>query len=88
MFLMTNLLTPVGAVNASTSIVSTSETFEFVMPDWDVSLFAESEANTYTVVFDGNGNTNDVAMDNFIMSYDSADNLPKNLYVRDGYDFL
>jgi hypothetical protein len=45
------LLMPLTHANAE-NIVSITSSFHFTMPDWIVNLFAKTEANTYTIVFD------------------------------------
>ena len=53
-----------------------------------VELEAQWVANTYKVIYDGNGNTNtDVKMADSTFTYDVSSNLRANQYVRTGYDF-
>ena len=83
-----NLLAPFTyAVDDDT--VSTSSTFTFTMPDWVVSLFAESEPNEYKISFHGNWNTNTgVEMQDQDMVYDVPQFLHANEYEKTGYHFL
>ena len=57
------------------------------MPDWAVSLFAESEANDYTVKFHGNGHTNGATMSDESMTFDDKKTLTANAFEKTGYTF-
>ncbi len=48
----------------------------------DKQFWAKWTANTYTVQFDGNGNTNDGTMSDQSFTYDEAQNLTANTYTR------
>ena len=50
--------------------------------DGTVALYAKWKANTYTVQFDGNGNTNNGTMTGQSFTYDEAQNLTANTYTR------
>lgn len=52
----------------------------------DATITLEADPNTYTVVFDGNGNTSG-SMTPQPMTYDVAANLTKNAFVRTGCNF-
>ena len=52
-----------------------------------VSLYAKWTANTYTVRFNGNGNTGGAAMSDRTFTYDAAGNLPLNTFTKIGYIF-
>ena len=52
----------------------------------DTTLYAIWEANTYTVVYNGNGNT-DGSMTNSTHTYDASKNLTTNTYTKTGYTF-
>ncbi len=67
--------------------VSTGSSFTFTMPDWIVSLFAESEANDYTVTFHGNGHTNWATMDVESMTFDKEKALLPNKFEKSWYTF-
>lgn len=61
----------------------------FTMPDHDVNLVAISEANGYTIVFNGNWNTNSgTTMANLDMVYDASWTLTANTYTKVWYTFL
>ena len=51
-----------------------------------VTLYAQWTANSYTVVFDGNGSTSG-SMNNQSFKYDEEKSLSKNQYSRTGYQF-
>ena len=51
-----------------------------------VTLYAKWTANTYTVAYDGNGNTSGSTADS-PHTYDTAKNLTSNGYVKTGYTF-
>lgn len=55
-----------------------------------VTLYAQWKANTYTIIFNGNGHTNlSESMDNQTFTYDSElKALSVNKFERAGYDFL
>lgn len=68
---------------------STSATVTFTMPDHDVNLEAISEANWYTIIFNGNWNTNSgTTMPNLDMVYDTTWTLTTNAYTKVWYTFL
>jgi len=75
------LLMPLTHANAE-NIVSITSSFHFTMPDWIVNLFAKTEANTYTIVFDWNWNTNTNHMENQIVTYDIETPLVANEYLK------
>lgn len=52
----------------------------------DTTLYAQWTANTYTIVFNGNGSTSGSTA-NESMTYDTAKTLTGNGFVRDGYIF-
>ena len=52
-----------------------------------VTLYAVWSANTYVVIFDGNGGTSDDVVPNQGMTYDQEEALNENMYSRVGYDF-
>ncbi len=52
-----------------------------------VNLYAVWKANTYTIKFDGNGNTSGT-MSDLSMTYDVAKNLTANAFAKTGYHFL
>ena len=73
----------VNAVNLNTASVT------FTMPDHAVSLMAISEANGYTIVFNGNWNTNSgTIMADLSMTYDESKPLTTNTYTKVWYTFL
>lgn len=85
--LVSNVLTPVTYAK-SWDTVSTSSSFTFTMPDWMVSLFAESEANDYTIKFHWNGNTNTSAtMSDLSMTFDRSKALSANQFAKQWYTF-
>lgn len=53
----------------------------------DVTLTANWTANTYTVAFDGNGNTGGTAMQSKTYTFDQTGTLPANTYLKTGYRF-
>lgn len=80
---VSNVLTPM--VNAYTA---SSASTSFIMPDHDVSLQATSQANSYTIKFNGNWNTNTgTTMADLPMTYDVAENLTANAFTKVGYTF-
>ena len=52
----------------------------------DIILYAVWEANTYTVIFNGNGGIGN--MDNQSFTYGEAKELTKNSFTKDGYTFI
>lgn len=81
-------MSPFMTVSANNGTwVSTKSSFTFTMPDWVVSLFAESETNPYTIKFHGNGNTNETTMPDLPMHYDVSENLTTNTFEKIGYTF-
>ena len=61
----------------------------FTMPDYDVHLKAISEPNGYTIVFNGNWNTNSgTTMAALPMTYDASWTLTTNTYTKVWYTFL
>ncbi len=54
----------------------------------EIQLYAIWRVHTYTVRFDGNGNTNDVSMADQTFTYDVEDALTENVFVKDGYHFV
>lgn len=58
----------------------------FTMPTSNVTLTANAIANTYTVVYNGNGNTGGSTA-NSTHTYDVAKNLTANGYTKTGYYF-
>ena len=54
--------------------------------DGTVTLFAKWTANTYTVTFNGNGNTGG-SMSDMNFTYDEPQNLTANAFTRTGYAF-
>lgn len=52
-----------------------------------VTFNALWEANTYTVKYDGNGSTSGYMADR-IYTYDKAENLTVNVYIKTGYTFM
>lgn len=53
----------------------------------DITLYAGFRPNTYTIVFNGNASDVYSGMASLAMTYDTAKNLTKNGFVRDGYAF-
>ena len=53
----------------------------------DLSLTAQWAANSYRIVFNGNGANGGTTMANQSFSYDASQNLTNNTYTRDGYTF-
>ena len=51
-----------------------------------VTLYAQWSTNSYTIAFDGNGNTGGITS-SMTMKFDVAKNLNKNGYTRTGYTF-
>ena len=84
LIMFTSILTSlVNAVNLNTASVT------FEMPDHAVSLMAISEANGYTIIFNGNWNTNSgTTMSNLDMVYDTTWTLTTNAYTKVWYTFL
>ena len=84
LIMFTSILTSlVNAVNLNTASVT------FTMPDHAVSLMAISEANGYTIIFNGNWNTNSgTTMSNLDMVYDTTWTLTTNAYTKVWYTFL
>ncbi len=67
----------------------TKASVTFTMPDHDVNLVAISEANGYTIIFNGNWNTNSgTTMSNLDMVYDTTWTLTANAYTKVWYTFL
>ena len=62
------------------------KTYTVNSTDGDVTLAAELTYNTYTVTFDGNGNT-DGSMSDMNFTYDEPQNLTANAFTRTGYAF-
>ena len=62
------------------------KTYTVNSTDGDVTLAAELTYNTYTVTFDGNGNT-DGSMSDMNFTYDVEQNLTANAFTRTGYAF-
>ena len=56
-------------------------------PQDDETLKPQWKANTYTIVFNGNGATSG-EMSNLNMTYDKSQALPGNTFKRDGYTFF
>jgi len=53
-----------------------------------ITVYAKWTANSYTIVFDGNGADNeDTGMNNLTCTYGTAKKLTKNVYVKSGYIF-
>ncbi len=52
-----------------------------------VNLYAVWQANSYSIKFNGNGNTGGT-MSNLSMTYDASKNLTANAFTRTGYEFL
>ena len=52
-----------------------------------VTLYAQWTANTYTIKFDGNGNTNEVTMADQVRKYNDNEFVSYNLFVKKGYTF-
>lgn len=70
-------------------VFNTSASVTFIMPDHDVNLEAISEANWYTIIFNGNWNTNSgTTMSNLDMVYDTTWTLTANAYTKVWYTFL
>ena len=84
LIMFTSVLTSlVNAVELNTASVT------FTMPDHDVNLKAISEANGYTIVFNGNWNTNSgTTMADLSMIYDESKPLTTNTYTKVWYTFL
>ena len=53
----------------------------------DITLNAVWQANTYEVIFNGNGNDGDTSMPNQEFTYDVEDNLSSNIYTKEGMVF-
>lgn len=51
-----------------------------------ITLYAQWDTNSYTIAFDGNGNTGGTTS-SMTMNFDVAKNLNKNGYTRTGYTF-
>jgi hypothetical protein len=58
---------------------------QFIMPKHDIWLYAETEPNTYTVLFDGNWWM--WSMSGMDMTYDVEVNLLANNFTRNWYIF-
>ena len=56
-------------------------------PSADTTYTAQWTANTYTICYDGNGNTSGSTLDS-VHTYDVYANLTANGFVRTGYSFL
>lgn len=84
LIMFTSALTSlVNAVDLNTAWIT------FIMPDHDVNLVAISEANGYTIVFNGNWNTNSgTTMADLSMIYDQSKTLTTNAYTKVWYTFL
>ena len=84
LIMFTSALTSlVNAVDLNTAWIT------FIMPDHDVNLVAISEANGYTIVFNGNWNTNSgTTMADLSMIYDQSKILTTNAYTKVWYTFL
>lgn len=61
--------------------------FPFYMPDHDVTMVAQWSPITYTIAFNGNGETSG-KMDPMICKYGTEYTLTSNSYHREGYNFL
>lgn len=55
--------------------------------DGTVNLYAQWEANTYTIKYNGNGSTSG-SMANTAHTYDTSKTLRKNTFVRNGWKFI
>ncbi len=80
--------TPVGG--SATTINAEQGVWSFSMPTANTTVAATREANTYTVHFNANA-TNGInatgTMDDQVLTYDQAQNLTTNAFIREGYTF-
>lgn len=78
------------ADGSGTDITEEQEIQNLGVNEETVILYAQWKANTYTVIFNGNGHTNlSESMDNQTFTYDSElKALSVNKFERAGYDFL
>ena len=91
---VTNLLTPLSYANAADvgnydtagNPIWTGRSFSFIMPAHDVFLYAITEANTYTVDYEGHWETS-WTMSGKVFTYDSGDNLDLNAFNKTWYTF-
>ena len=82
----------VGSASSSITIDYDSQSLSFFLSyitngNNTMNLYANWEANTYTVVYDGNGAT-DGTMGNSNHTYDTKKALNTNVYTKTGYTFL
>lgn len=82
----------VGSASSSITIDYDSQSLSFFLSyitngNNTMNLYANWEANTYTVVYDGNGATNGT-MGNSNHTYDIKKALNTNVYTKTGYTFL
>ena len=80
--------TPAGG--SATTINAEQGVWSFSMPTANTTVAATREANTYTVHFNANA-TNGInatgTMDDQVLTYDQAQNLTTNAFIREGYTF-
>ena len=69
----------------ATTITVTSN--QFTMPDYAVTVGATFTPNTYTIHFNGNGNTSGSMSDQTGVTYDAATTITANAFAKTGYNF-
>ena len=92
---VTNMLMPlsyataadVNDYDAAGNIISTGESFSFIMPNHDVFLKAYTEANHYFVKYNGNTSTS-WSMERSEFIYDETWTLTQNVYEKLWYTFV
>jgi len=75
-----------GWATTAGGAVAYAQNASFLMPDSNQTLYAKWTANTYTVKYNGNGNTGG-SMSNSSHTYDIAKNLTANAFTKTGYTF-
>ncbi|MEI6580050.1 MAG: InlB B-repeat-containing protein [Eubacteriales bacterium] len=89
--LIANTFTKTGYTFAGWAISPESDVLyangaSYMMGDSDITLFAKWAANTYTVVYNGNGHTGGITI-NSVHTYDVEKALNINGFTRTGYTF-
>ena len=77
---ISNIITPI-----TTAYDANSASTSFVMPDFNVTLKATSQANSYTIVFNNNWGAGTMA--NLAMTYNQSWTLTSNTFTKTWYTF-
>ncbi|HOU11312.1 MAG TPA: InlB B-repeat-containing protein, partial [Clostridiales bacterium] len=75
-----------GWATTSGGAVAYAQNASFLMPDSNQTLYAKWTPNTYSVKYNGNGNTGG-SMSNSTHTYDVPKNLTANAFTKTGYTF-